>query len=433
MTKTTNKTDFSKKRSFLLVAPMLVIPFVCGAFYALGGGKGAVKDQKMAAGMGFNMELPKPKFDPKEKGMNKLGYYLKADKDSIKKREFRQLDPYQAKVAPGASAVLNSGRLLNGPVRLAPVKGVPAPEDPKADELLRRLEGLKKVMAHSQEVERPEDRRDRRFGEVALAGFESKPIAEPVRPIRRIPVDTPAQDPQLERINEMLDKIIRIQHPVQEASVTDIAVGMPPVDTAYHDRGSVRGVVPVKNRNPMEGKAEELSANTLPAVVEGKQKLVAGATIALRLTEEALIDGIRMPRDQLLYGMVSIHNDRMGVHINSIRNGLTLYNVSIDVYDMDGQPGIHIRDMSLKQVTKESADLGVGSLNLLGYDPTIGAQAANAGVQAVKSLFRRKVRPVRVAVKNGYPVLLRDMRTVRMIDGFRVLQDSTHAELANDH
>jgi hypothetical protein len=420
----TMSTDFSRKRSLFMIAPVLAIPFLCGAFYALGGGKGGAADpKKEAAGMGFNMELPKPKFDPKESKMNKLGFYKKADEDSVRRREYRQLDPYQRRTVavsgtPGIWHTSGPSPTLGRPVL---VNGVASPEDPKADELLKRLEGLKRVMAHSQETEPSTEKRDNRMRDGGAMGVVKGAVDEPARPIRRMPVDTAARDPELERINEMLDKIIRIQHPGVGALVTDTVAamgtdtvaGMRPADTLAHERNLVAEVGRADKKNLADRRIDNMAATTLPAVVEGKQKLVAGATIALRLTEEVLIDGIRLPRDQLLYGNVSIHNDRMGVHIGSIRSGLTLYTVSIEVYDMDGQPGIHIKDLSLKQVTKESADLGVGSLNLMGYDPTIGGQAANAGLQAVKSLFRRKVRPVRVVVKNGYPILLRDMKAIR--------------------
>ncbi|HEY4061191.1 MAG TPA: conjugative transposon protein TraM [Puia sp.] len=403
MTKQDISMHDGRQRSFLLVFPLLAIPFLFGGFYALGGGQGRAHDPvKTAAGMGFNMELPKPKFDPKENKMNKLDFYKKAEADSIRKRGYQRLDPYLVRTATTPAPPTTGIGLPHPPVRMAPLKDAPPPQDPKADELLKKLEGFKKSLAHS------EDLRRTAVDHPGIARFaKAGPEPElPVRSIPRLPVDTPARDPQLDRINEMLDKIIRIQHPAPDSTGEKEPGRLAALDTV-HDRGR---------------RAEELSSNTLPAIVQGNQKLVAGATIALRLTEEVLIDSIRMPRDQLLYGTVSIHNDRMGVHINSIRNGLILYTVSIEVYDMDGQPGIHIKDMSLRQVTKESADMGVGSLNVLGYDPTIGGQAANAGFQAVKSLFRKKVRPMRVPVKNGYTVLLRDTRSGRHAGDFRVIE-----------
>jgi hypothetical protein len=41
-------------------------------------------------------------------------------------------------------------------------------------------------------------------------------------------------------------------------------------------------------------------------------------------------------------------------------------------------------------------------------DPSLGAQAASAGIQAAKTLISKKVKLVKVTVKAGYQVLLRD-------------------------
>ncbi|HEY8971869.1 MAG TPA: hypothetical protein VIM64_22360, partial [Puia sp.] len=88
-----------QQRKFFMVLPALVVPFLVIAFYALGGGGGYGKDEKKAAPVnGFNMELPPPILDPKEDKMDKLAYYARADADSARRKEQRQMDPYLNKV-----------------------------------------------------------------------------------------------------------------------------------------------------------------------------------------------------------------------------------------------------------------------------------------------------------------------------------------------
>ena len=63
-----HSAEFLRNRKFLMVLPLLVLPFLTMAFWALGGGKGsrnltAVQD----AQKGFNTELPQAKFNPDEK------------------------------------------------------------------------------------------------------------------------------------------------------------------------------------------------------------------------------------------------------------------------------------------------------------------------------------------------------------------------------
>jgi hypothetical protein len=50
----------------------------------------------------------------------------------------------------------------------------------------------------------------------------------------------------------------------------------------------------------------------------------------------------------------------------------------------------------------------VQGVDITTLNPSIGAQAANAGIEAAKTLLTRKAKLIRVTVKAGYQVLLRD-------------------------
>ena len=131
-----HSASFLRKRKFLLVLPLLVIPFVCIVFAALGGGPGAV-DKAPAAqeSKGFNMNLPGAHFAPKEKLVNKLEFYKKADEDSVRLLERIRQDPYHLKTAvlPGTRHLLTSIT-------------APPPEDSTANQLLKQLDKLKQVL-----------------------------------------------------------------------------------------------------------------------------------------------------------------------------------------------------------------------------------------------------------------------------------------------
>jgi hypothetical protein len=180
----------------------------------------------------------------------------------------------------------------------------------------------------------------------------------------------------------MLDKVIRIQHPSEPGP---------------------RQATPSTD----EVQPADSTSNTISAIVPEKQVLVTGATIALRLADDLRVNKILIPKGKLVYGVVNINNDRMLVHINAIRNDRNIYTTDLQAYDLDGIPGIHIPGQISRDVTKQSADQGINDFNLMTYDPSIGGQVANAGVQTAKSLFSKKVRQVRVTVRPGYQLLLR--------------------------
>ena len=51
-------------------------------------------------------------------------------------------------------------------------------------------------------------------------------------------------------------------------------------------------------------------------------------------------------------------------------------------------------------------------MQLMSLDPSLGAQAASAGLEAMKGFASKKVKLVRVTVKAGYPVLLMDGKAI---------------------
>jgi hypothetical protein len=79
---------------------------------------------------------------------------------------------------------------------------------------------------------------------------------------------------------------------------------------------------------------------------------------------------------------------------------------------MDGLPGIHIPGAITRDVAKESADQGISTMGLNALDPSLSGQAATAGIEAAKALISRKIKLVRVSVKAGYQVLLKNTKVV---------------------
>jgi Conjugative transposon, TraM/Domain of unknown function (DUF4138) len=360
-----------QNRKFFLIAPLIVMPFLFVIFSSLGGGGG--KSTVANAGpLGINTELPAANIDPKQALLNKMAFYLRADADSARKKESEQRDPYHPYIVSPKNA--DSTRKDSGRV------------NPRADELLRQLDRLK------QSLRQPEPPRP--------APIYTRPWQPPA--IRTPVVDTPVADPQIEKLNTMLDKVIRIQHPAEnKTGVTNT------------DKGEAEALLPADS-----------GSNAIAAIIPVDQTLVAGQTIALRLSEDVVVHGVQIAQGQWIYGVVTINSDRMLVHIRSIHYGRNLYSTDLQVYDLDGLPGIHIPGMLSRDVAKESADEGVNGLNVMAYDPSLGAQAATAGVQAAKSMFSRKVRIIRVSVRAGYQVLLRDNKAFAPVRQSKALKDS---------
>src|SRR5690606_31069925 len=83
----------AKKRKMLLVFPVLVVPFLTLAFYAMGGGRGQSPTVENHGTTGLNLQLPDARLK-EDKLLDKLGFYDKAARDSAKKQEWMRSDPY---------------------------------------------------------------------------------------------------------------------------------------------------------------------------------------------------------------------------------------------------------------------------------------------------------------------------------------------------
>lgn len=75
---------------------------------------------------------------------------------------------------------------------------------------------------------------------------------------------------------------------------------------------------------------------------------------------------------------------------------------------MDGLPGIYIPGTISRDVAKQSTDNSLQRMELSTMDPSLKAQAASAGMNAAKSLLSKKVKLVKVKIKAGYKILLKD-------------------------
>ena len=386
--------EFLLRRKRMLVLPLMVLPSFFILFYSMGGGRGAAENGTKPAQTGFNASLPAARFGRKDESRDKLHVYQQADADSVKRGVWQRQDPNRAVLssanvsgqqpAQGLSQSSLSGQAVSKPDSPSVQALRPLPSvDPRADELLKKLDALKRSM--QQPLPLPAASPPAHVDAAMTPTPEINRLQRLMLSIRSMNGDTTETDPQLKRLDGMLDKILAIQHPAGQDghNKAGAALGMP----------------------------DSLASMAIPAIVQADQTLVTGTTIALRLTEECLINGVTIPKDQLIYGMVSINNDRMLVNINAIRRDQSIYATALQVYDMDGLPGIHIPGVLTRDVAKESAVEGINDVGLTSYDPTIGAQAASAGIQAARTLLSRKVKLIRVSVKSGYQVLLRNNRS----------------------
>ncbi|NGM89715.1 conjugative transposon protein TraM, partial [Parapusillimonas sp. SGNA-6] len=228
------------------------------------------------------------------------------------------------------------------------------------------------------------------------------------------------EDPEMQQINGMLEKILDVQHPerVQEKlrQVSESRKGQVFAVSAKSHETPV-SLLDNAQEQPAASNGffslDEMTAvadtqNAVQAVIHETQTIVDGSTVKLRLVNDIYINGVHIPKDNFLFGTASLNGERLNIRIGSIRYGNSLFPVELAVYDMDGLDGIYIPGAITRDVAKQSADRSMQAIGMTSLDPSWQAQAAGAGIEAAKTLFSRKVKLVKVTVKAGYRVLLRD-------------------------
>ncbi|MBS1666418.1 MAG: conjugative transposon protein TraM [Bacteroidetes bacterium] len=416
---TKHSAKFLRQRKMMLVLPLLVLPFITMAFWALGGGQGTADKNQTAVNAGLNLQLPKANLKD-DKNEDKLSFYKEADADSLKRAELLRNDPYyRDSTLANQTSLMDATAGLNNPaftktgLNISPYK---TSADINEQKIYQKIAELNKQINLPETTETNVGNSNQSISN--NEGFSND--IDRLHNMMQVMNDKEATDPEMQQLNGTLDKILDIQHPervkdkIREKSLQQkqvvFAVSKSPVtdnisllDTSKHKTLMNAGFYGIE-----ESKEQSEEDNSIDAVVHADQTLVNGAVIKLRLTTGIYINGSLIPKGNFVYGIAALNDERLEVEINSIRNGSSLFPVKLEVYDMDGLPGIHIPGAITRDVAKQSADNGLQLMELTSVDPSLKAQAAAAGISSMKSLLSRKVKQVKVLVKAGYKVLLKD-------------------------
>lgn len=163
------------------------------------------------------------------------------------------------------------------------------------------------------------------------------------------------------------------------------------------------------NGHPINQDVLGQQGNTIEAVVHETQTLTAGATVRLRLLQDVSLGGRLLPEGSLLYSTCQVRGERLALEVKSIRLGNALLPVSLSAFDLDGMEGLYIPHSPARVAARQGAGRAISqSLQLPSLSPSLGAQAMGAGIDAARGLLSKGARQVKVTVKAGHRLLLRD-------------------------
>ncbi|MES2456346.1 MAG: conjugative transposon protein TraM [Bacteroidota bacterium] len=354
---TTRDHAFLKRRKFLMVMPLLVLPFLTMAFWALGGGsRPLVTEVKVSAGL--NTVLP----DAQLKGKNdqdKMSLYEQAQK-LLKDSADAGTTLLAADVAGSLPGGSGAGKADAAEVAInAKLAQINAQVNAPAPLPVRSIGAAKPVVSTDPAL--------------------SSDVARLEKLMQTMKESGGGEDPEMQQLNSMMEKIMAIQNP-----------------------GSVKPSISAPS-------VPDSLFRAIPAVIAGTVKATQGSVIELRLLDSVTINGQFLRAGHSVFGVAEFSNQRIGLEIKNIRLGTSIIPVSLSTYDKrDGMRGINAPEALLSEAVGNGSVDAMSSIGLMGFDQNLGTQIAGAGLGAAKGLLSRKIKRVKQKLDSGYPVLLRD-------------------------
>lgn len=391
--------EFLKERKFLMMIPVLIFPFLTMAFWALGGGRNSSHmTGEQAAVKGLNTTLPQAQFK-NDSDQDKMGVYQTSAK-SVDSSAAGSVSQNFVSSMGFAEQQASLGALQN----TSSLSGELTSSDPNEAKIQAKLAQINTQLNQSSSP-------------VQTGGYE--PQSNSPSEVKRLQMMMAAmnsgsgEDPEMKQLSRMLQQINDIKNPgnadqlMREKSTMnrDRVYAVTSVHDADEDYTERPLISYASTENVQEQSAE---GNTIQAVIHEDQTLVSGAVVKLRLLDGVYIKGNMIPKGSFVYGTCSLNNERLDIKIASIRYLNNILPVALTVYDLDGLEGLYVPGSISRDAAKNGVSNAVSSMQLMTMDQSLGAQAAGAGIEAAKGLLGKKVKQIKVKVKAGYEVLLKD-------------------------
>ncbi|UEG51407.1 conjugative transposon protein TraM [Mucilaginibacter daejeonensis] len=391
--------EFLKERKFLMMIPVLIFPFLTMAFWALGGGRNSNHlTGEQTAVKGLNTTLPQAQFK-NSSDQDKMGIYQTTLKDSGSfatggvSQSFDSsmgFTDQQAIQSKAQSTFSLSGDLTSSDANEAKIQA--------------------KLAQINKQINQPSS-------QVQTGGYE--PQLNSGTEVKRLQMmmasmnSGSGEDPEMKQLSRMLQQINDIQNPDNSNNVLRTR--------SLKNRNHVYAVTAANDDGDDDGDGSTVSyasnrsadrpgteGNTIQAVIHEDQTLVSGAVVKLRLVDGIYVKGKMIPKGSFVYGTCALNNERLEIKIASIRYLNNILPVALTVYDLDGLEGLYVPGSISRDAAKNGMGNAVSSMQLMTMDQSLGAQAAGAGIEAAKGLFGKKVKQIKIKVKAGYEVLLKD-------------------------
>lgn len=160
-------------------------------------------------------------------------------------------------------------------------------------------------------------------------------------------------------------------------------------------------------------KTENPAQNTLfKACIHGDQTVVTGSPVRMRMLEDAVVSGMKIPANTLFYGTATLGASRLEVVVNNLKVDNSICPVSFVIFDNDAMEGLNLPNNMKAQAAKrmqqglvQNMDMPLSSIGTMASEVT---SAINATTQIAKQILNMSLSQVKVHLKSNYVMYIQE-------------------------
>jgi hypothetical protein len=139
---------------------------------------------------------------------------------------------------------------------------------------------------------------------------------------------------------------------------------------------------------------------TIPVVIQEAVDVKSGSNIQLRTLEEVKLNGIVIPKNSLVTGIVSITSERINVKVNSIKAASRTIQMKFNAYDLDGNEGMPVEGGVNKEIKKDVVGSAIQETGRIVNVPILNRLPTTAS-------GNKKINDPVIPVPKGYKLFLK--------------------------
>ncbi len=154
---------------------------------------------------------------------------------------------------------------------------------------------------------------------------------------------------------------------------------------------------------------EDSFSGDIKAVIHGNHTDVrSGSIIKMRILEDVLIDGVKVPLNTFIYGKLSFRNGRAAISVSNINYRNRILNFSGSIYDNDGFEGLYVPDNVLSDTKNKVTSDVIGSVDIdVSSKSKLLRSASSAVTNTIKNAVQGSIRDAKISISSNYLITIK--------------------------